>query len=111
ERTTLRSVPRSSHSMRQTGVLGFTVSFFRDSLPWDIHKLVSNSPHGLDIFFCCYLSQFLADIPDDTEYRTVYIHRLLLPDCPIDLLFRENSSWLTGKIDKRLKFIRFRKRN
>src|SRR5699024_2833310 len=82
----------------------------RTLLPWDIHKLVSNSPHGLDIFFLCYLPQLLADIPDDTKHRAAYIHRLFLPDCLVDLLFRENSSWLTGEINKRLKFIRFRKR-
>ena len=97
--------------MRQTGVLGFTVSFFRDSFPWNIHKLVSDSPHGLDIFFCCYLPQFLADIPDDTEYSAAYIHRFLLPDCPIDLLFRENSSWLTGKVRQGVKFIILCQRN
>lgn len=48
--------------MRQTGVLGFTVSFFRGSFLWDIYKLVSDSPHGLDIFFLCNLPQLLADI-------------------------------------------------
>ena len=82
----------------------------RGSLPWDIHKFVSDSPHGLDIFFLCYLPQLLADISDDTEHRTAYIHRLLLPDCLVDLLFRENSSWLTGEINQCLKFIRFRQR-
>ena len=97
--------------MRHTGVLGFTVSFFRGSLPWDIHKFVSDSPHGLDIFFCCYLPQFLADIPDDTEYSAAYIHRFLLPDCPIDLLFRENSSWLTGKVRQGVKFVILCQRN
>ena len=44
-------------------------------------------PHSLDIFFLCNLPQLLADIPDDTEHRTAYIHRLLLPDCLVDLLF------------------------
>ena len=80
------------------------------SLPWDIYKFVSDSPHGLDIFFLCNLPQLLADIPDDTEHSTAYIHRLFLPDCLIDLPFRKNSARLTGKINKRLKFIRFRKR-
>ena len=96
--------------MRQTGALGYTVALFRGSLPWDIYKFVSNSPHRLDIFFLCNLPQLLADIPDDTEHRATYIHRLLLPDRLVDLLFREDSPWLTGKINKRLKFIRFRKR-
>ena len=82
----------------------------RGSLPWDIHKFVSDSPHGLDIFFCCNLSQLLADIPDDTEHSTAYIHRFLLPDCPINLFFRIDSSWLTGKVRQGVKFIRFRKR-
>ena len=52
----------------------------RGSFPWDIYKFVSDSPHCLDIFFLCNLPQLLADIPDDTEHRTAYIHRLLLPD-------------------------------
>ena len=83
----------------------------RGLLPWDIHKFVSDSPHGLDIFFRCNLSQLLADIPDDTEHSTAYIHRFLLPDCPINLLFRENSSWLTGKIRQGMKFVILCQRN
>src|SRR5699024_11520842 len=39
-----------------------------------------------------------------------YIHRLLLPDCLVDLLFRENSSRLTGKVRQGVKFICFRQR-
>ena len=82
----------------------------RGSFPWDIYKFVSDSPHSLDIFFLCNLPQLLADIPDDTEHRTAYIHRLLFPDCLVDLLFREHPIWLTGEINKCLKFIRFRQR-
>ena len=96
--------------MRQTGALGYTVALFRGSLPWDIHKFVSNSPHRLDIFFLCNLPQLLANISDDAEHRTAYIHRLLLPDCLVDLLFRENSSRLTGKVRQGVKFICFRQR-
>lgn len=82
----------------------------RGSFPWDIYKLVSDSPHGLDIFFFCNLPQLLADICNDTEYRATYIHRILLPDRLIDLFFRVDSSWLTGKVHQSLKFIRFRQR-
>ena len=82
----------------------------RGSLPWDIYKLVSDSPHSLDIFFLCNLTQLLADIPDDTEHCTAYIHRLFLPDCLVDLLFGKDSSWLTGKVNKCLKFISLCKR-
>ena len=82
----------------------------RGSFPWDIYKFVSNSPHGLDIFFFCNLPQLLADICNDTEYSTAHLHRFFLPDSLVDLLFRENSSWLIGEINKCLKFIRFRKR-
>src|SRR5699024_7038943 len=83
----------------------------RGSLPWDIHKFVSDSPHGLDIFFRCNLPQFLADISDDTEYRTSHINRLLLPDCLIDLFFRIYSPWLTSKIRQGMKFVILCQRN
>lgn len=82
----------------------------RDSLPWDIHKFVSDSPNGLNIFFCCNLPQFLTNVLYDAKDSTAHIHRLLLPDCLIDLLFREHSPWLTGKINKCLKFISLCKR-
>ena len=81
------------------------------SLPWDIHKFVSNSPHRLDIFFLCNLPQLLADIPDDTEHCTAYIHRLFLPDCLVDLLFCKDSSWLTGKVRQGVKFVILCQRN
>ena len=83
----------------------------RGSLPWDIHKFVSDSPHGLDIFFRCNLPQFLADISDDTEYRTSHINRLLLPDCLVDLFFRIYSPWLTSKIRQGMKFVILCQRN
>src|SRR5699024_7086702 len=83
----------------------------RSSFPWDIYKFVSNSPHGLDIFFFCNLPQLLADIPDDTKHRTAHIHRFLLPDCPINLLLCEHSSWLTGKVRQGVKFVILCQRN
>src|SRR5699024_5788039 len=85
-------------------VFHFLRKYPRRSLPWDIHKFVSGSPHGLDIFFRCNLPQLLADISNDTEYCAVYIHRLLLPDCPIDLFFREDPLRLFSKIYEYLIF-------
>ena len=82
----------------------------RGLLPWDINKLVSDSPHGLDVFFCCNLPQLLSDVLYDAKDSTAHIHRLFLPDCLIDLFFREYLLWVTGKINKCLKFISLCKR-
>mgnify|MGYP005781488281 CR=1 FL=1 len=88
----------------------------RGSLPWDIHKFVSDSPHRLNIFFCAKLLQLLAYIHNDAEYRALYIYRFL-PDCLINLLLtrpelsvvRSTSSIIPVSylLPRRLKYYRY----
>ena len=49
--TALKSVPRSSHSMRQTGALGYTVALFRGSLPWGHLQICIQLPTPSEYIF------------------------------------------------------------